>query len=29
MEIEDPTIKDLSARVIDIVAPLGKGQRGL
>ena len=29
MEIEDPTIKDLSARVIDIVAPLGKGQRAL
>ncbi|MGI9385935.1 MAG: transcription termination factor Rho, partial [Methyloligellaceae bacterium] len=29
MEIEDPTIKDTSARVIDIVAPLGKGQRGL
>ena len=29
MEIEDPTVKDLSARVIDIVAPLGKDQRGL
>jgi len=29
MEIEDPTIKDYSARVIDIVAPLGKGQRAL
>jgi transcription termination factor Rho len=29
MEIEDPTIKDFSARVIDIVVPLGKGQRGL
>jgi transcription termination factor Rho len=29
MEIEDPTIKDLSARVIDLIAPLGKGQRGL
>ncbi|RTL66091.1 MAG: transcription termination factor Rho [Hyphomicrobiales bacterium] len=29
MEIEDPTIKDFSARVIDIVAPLGKGQRAL
>src|ERR1700754_4504999 len=29
MEIEDPTIKDMSARVIDLVAPLGKGQRGL
>ncbi len=29
MEIEDPTIKDKSARVIDIVAPIGKGQRAL
>ncbi len=29
MEIEDPTVKDISARVIDIVAPMGKGQRGL
>jgi transcription termination factor Rho len=29
MEIEDPTIKDLSPRVIDIVVPLGKGQRAL
>ncbi len=29
MEIEDPTIKDLSHRVIDIVTPLGKGQRAL
>ncbi|MET0639594.1 MAG: transcription termination factor Rho, partial [Hyphomicrobium sp.] len=29
LEIEDPTIKDFSSRVIDIVAPLGKGQRGL
>jgi transcription termination factor Rho len=29
MEIQDPTIKDRSARVIDIVAPLGKGQRAL
>jgi transcription termination factor Rho len=29
MEIEDPTIKDLSNRVIDIVSPLGKGQRAL
>jgi len=29
MEIEDPTIKDKSARVIDLVAPLGKGQRAL
>ena len=29
MEVSDPTVKDLSARVIDIAAPLGKGQRGL
>ena len=29
MEVADPTKKDYSARVIDIVAPLGKGQRGL
>ena len=29
MEFEDPTSKDLSARVIDLIAPLGKGQRGL
>jgi transcription termination factor Rho len=29
MEIADPTRKDFSPRVIDIVAPLGKGQRGL
>ena len=29
MEIENPTLKDLTPRVIDIVAPLGKGQRAL
>ena len=29
MEMPDPTIKDRSGRVIDIVAPLGKGQRCL
>ncbi|RXF70308.1 transcription termination factor Rho [Hansschlegelia zhihuaiae] len=29
MEIENPTKKDMSTRVIDIVAPLGKGQRAL
>jgi transcription termination factor Rho len=29
MEMEDPTVKDFSARVIDIVVPLGKGQRAL
>jgi transcription termination factor Rho len=29
MEIDDPTLKDKSGRVIDIVAPIGKGQRCL
>ena len=29
MEIEDPTIKDKSSRVIDLVSPIGKGQRSL
>ncbi|WP_288457069.1 transcription termination factor Rho [uncultured Sphingomonas sp.] len=29
MEIEDPTIKDKSGRVLDVVAPIGKGQRCL
>jgi len=29
MEIEDPTIKDKTGRVIDIVAPQGMGQRAL
>jgi len=29
MEVDNPELKDLSARVIDLVAPLGKGQRGL
>jgi len=29
LEVVDPAIKDFSARVIDLVAPLGKGQRGL
>ncbi|HEY0121246.1 MAG TPA: transcription termination factor Rho [Rhizobium sp.] len=29
MELDVPTTKDLSPRVIDLVAPLGKGQRGL
>ena len=29
MEVNDPTLKDRSGRIIDIVAPLGKGQRGL
>ncbi|MDH3791578.1 MAG: transcription termination factor Rho [Rhodospirillales bacterium] len=29
LEVEDPTIKDLTPRVIDLTAPLGKGQRAL
>jgi transcription termination factor Rho len=29
MEIDDPTNKDFSGRIIDIVAPMGKGQRAL
>jgi len=29
METDDPTIKDRSARIIDLVAPIGKGQRSL
>ncbi|MFX0542325.1 transcription termination factor Rho [Roseovarius sp. S4756] len=29
LEIDDPTIKDRSARIIDLVAPIGKGQRSL
>ena len=29
MEIDNPTGKDISARVIDLVAPIGKGQRAL
>lgn len=29
LEIDDPTVKDRSSRVIDIVSPLGKGQRAL
>ncbi len=29
MEIEDPTIKDRSARIIDLISPIGKGQRAL
>ncbi|WP_171054675.1 transcription termination factor Rho [Roseovarius arcticus] len=29
LEIDDPTIKDKSARIIDLVAPIGKGQRSL
>ena len=29
LELDDPTVKDLTTRVIDLVAPLGKGQRAL
>lgn len=29
MEVEDPTVKDLSGRIVDIIAPMGKGQRAL
>ncbi|NNK77492.1 MAG: transcription termination factor Rho [Litoreibacter sp.] len=29
MEMQDPTVKDRSARIIDLVAPIGKGQRSL
>ena len=29
MEIDDPTVKDSTNRVMDLIAPLGKGQRAL
>ena len=29
MEVDDPTLKDRSARIIDLVSPIGKGQRCL
>ncbi len=29
LEIEDPTKKDFSARIMDVVVPIGKGQRAL
>jgi len=29
MEMEDPTNKDVTGRVIDLAAPIGKGQRGI
>lgn len=29
MELDDPATKDRSARIIDLVAPIGKGQRSL
>ena len=29
LEIDDPTIKDTTGRILDLVSPLGKGQRAL
>ncbi len=29
LEIDDPTIKDYTTRVVDLITPLGKGQRAL
>jgi transcription termination factor Rho len=29
LEMDDPTIKDTTGRILDLVAPLGKGQRAL
>ncbi|MDQ7002230.1 MAG: transcription termination factor Rho [Ghiorsea sp.] len=29
IEVEDPTRKDMTGRVIDLVSPIGKGQRGI
>ena len=29
LESDDPTVKDLSTRIIELVAPIGKGQRAL
>ena len=29
LEMTDPTKKDLTTRIIDLISPLGKGQRGL
>jgi transcription termination factor Rho len=29
LDTQDPTVKDMTARVIDLTAPLGKGQRAL
>ena len=29
LEVEDPTRKDLTTRIIDLITPLGKGQRAL
>lgn len=29
MELDDPTSKDQTSRVVDLISPMGKGQRGL
>ena len=29
LEMDDPTVKDMTTRIIDLIAPLGKGQRAL
>jgi transcription termination factor Rho len=29
MEVDDPTVKDRTSRIIDLIAPIGKGQRAL
>ena len=29
MEMDDPTIKDYTTRILDLIAPMGKGQRAL
>ncbi|MCP4328451.1 MAG: transcription termination factor Rho [Alphaproteobacteria bacterium] len=29
LEIDDPTLKDLTTRIVDIISPIGKGQRAL
>ncbi len=29
LDVQDPTVKDMSARIIDIIAPQGRGQRAL
>ncbi len=29
LEVEDPTVKDMTPRIIDLISPIGKGQRAL
>ena len=29
LEIQDPTLKDMTVRIVDLITPLGKGQRAL